>query len=160
MGVGDGPRLADNRALVRSLDLDEFVTFVRRRHDVLSVIAAADVLAVASDFEGQPLVVVEALALGRPVVATEVGHVPELVGPTVGRTVPPNDPPALAAALLEVLSDPVLRQRMSETASAMAPAWTLHAALDAHERLYEACWATSPCAKPSGATSSKSIEGQ
>lgn len=63
------------------------VSFLSARDDVLSVMAAADVVAVASDIEGQPLVVLEALApaLGRPVVVTAVRRVAELVPRTVGR---------------------------------------------------------------------------
>jgi glycosyltransferase involved in cell wall biosynthesis len=102
---------------------------------VLARIAAADVLVVASDYEGQPLVVAEALALGRPVVATAVGRVPELVTPSVGRVVPPGDPEALGAALTELAADPELRRRLGDAAHDV-PHWNLDDVLDAHLVLY------------------------
>jgi glycosyltransferase involved in cell wall biosynthesis len=79
--------------------------------------------------------VVEALALGRPVVATAVGRVPELVTPSVGRVVPPGDPQALAAALVEVATDPDLLRAMQQ-AAAEAPTWTIDDVVDAHLAIY------------------------
>ena len=90
VSVGEGPNLADHVALVAELGLADVVTFTPATDDVLSLIAEADILAVASDYEGQPIVVAEALALGLPVVATAVGRVPEMVNTTVGRVVPPT----------------------------------------------------------------------
>ena len=95
VSVGEGPSLADHVALAAELGLADVVTFIPATDDVLSLIAGADILAVASDYEGQPIVVAEALALGLPVVATAVGRVPEMVNTTVGRVVPPRDPAAL-----------------------------------------------------------------
>ena len=101
------------------------------------MIASADLLVVASDFEGQPLVVSEALALGRPVVATAVGRVPELVDPGVGRVVPPDDALALGAALAELALDHDLRARMGATARGAGMSWTLPHVIDAHLDLYD-----------------------
>lgn len=83
------------------------IRFMGRRDDARSFIAAADLFVNPSDVEGLPLVVLEALALARPVVATAVGGVPSVVvdGET-GRLVPPADPVALARAIAETLADP------------------------------------------------------
>jgi glycosyltransferase involved in cell wall biosynthesis len=137
VAVGTGPDLERHRAMARELGLADVVTFDVPRPDGLAVIAAADLLVVASDFEGQPLVVSEALALGRPVVATAVGRVPELVTPSVGRVVPPDDAPALGAALAELARDHDLRARMGAAAGAAGLAWSLADAVDAHLALYE-----------------------
>jgi glycosyltransferase involved in cell wall biosynthesis len=85
----------------------DHIRFLGRRDDARSFIAAADLFVNPSDVEGLPLVVLEALALARPVVATSVGGVPSVVidGET-GRLVPPGDPEALAAAITDVLLDP------------------------------------------------------
>ena len=67
-------------------------------------ISAGDLVTLPSYAEGCPNAIVEALSSGRPVVATNVGGIPELVDDTCGRLVPPKDVPALAAALDTVLS--------------------------------------------------------
>ena len=137
VAVGEGPDLERHRTLAAELGLSEAVRFLAPTPDALGVIAAADLLVVASDFEGQPLVVSEALALGRPVVATAVGRVPELVHPGLGRVVPPGDAVALGAALVELASDHALRRAMGEAAAAAGLSRTLVDVVDAHLALYE-----------------------
>jgi L-malate glycosyltransferase len=97
------------------LGVADRVVFTGRRADAARVLAAADVVALPSWTEGLPLVVLEAMALGRAVVATRVGGTPELVieGET-GLLVPPRDAGALADALRRVLSDDALRQRLGD----------------------------------------------
>ena len=112
------------------------VSFEPTTDDVLVEIARADILAVASDYEGQPIVVAEALALGLPVVATAVGRVPEMVTTTVGRVVPPRDPDALGAALAELAMSPGLLAEMSANARRELHAWTLDDVVAAHLSLY------------------------
>lgn len=89
------------------------VVFAGRRDDVPAILETLDVFALPSWTEGLPLVVLEAMAHGRPVVATPVGGTPELVvdGET-GLLVPPRDPGALADALRRLLGDSALRRRM------------------------------------------------
>jgi glycosyltransferase involved in cell wall biosynthesis len=91
------------------------VVFAGRRGDVSRVLAELDVLALPSWTEGLPLVVLEAMAHGRAVVATPVGGTPEVVvdGET-GLLVPPRDVDALADALRRLLDDPGLRNRLGE----------------------------------------------
>lgn len=137
VAVGEGPDLERHRALAAALGLADVVTFEAPTPDALGVIAAADLLVVASDFEGQPLVVSEALALGRPVVATAVGRVPELVNPKVGRVVPPGDAGALGAALAELASDHALRRTMGDAAGLAGLSRTLADVVDAHLALYD-----------------------
>ena len=136
VAVGAGPELERHRALAAQLGLADAVAFQTPGHDVLGVIADGDLLVVASDYEGQPLVVLEALALGRPVVATAVGRVPELVSPAVGRVVPPGDPQALGAALAELAGDAELRRQMGAAALHEGHTWTLDDVVDAHLALY------------------------
>jgi glycosyltransferase involved in cell wall biosynthesis len=135
VAVGDGPARDTHVALARSLGLDDIVDFVPSTEDALGRIAAADLLVVASDFEGQPMVVAEALALGVPVVATAVGRVPEMVDTTVGRVVAPRDAVALGVALAELASDDQLRARLSDAARDR-PARTLDEVLEDHLALY------------------------
>jgi glycosyltransferase involved in cell wall biosynthesis len=109
--AGDGDARAEFEQLARQLGVAEMVTFLGWRRDIPAVLAALDVVALPTvmDFEGVPVSVIEALAVGRPVVASAVGGVADAV--IHGRTgwlVPPRDPVALAAALTEALND---RQR-------------------------------------------------
>jgi glycosyltransferase involved in cell wall biosynthesis len=98
-------------------------------------LAAADVLALPSWNEGMPNVVIEALASGRPVVATSVGGIPDVVHGNSGEVVAPRDPAALSGALLRVLS-----KRHDPTAISAAlerPDWSTSARL-LHESLVRA----------------------
>lgn len=117
---GDGPLRESLESRARALGLTR-VRFLGERHDVASLLAAADVAVLASHWEGSPLAVMEAMAAGKPVVATAVGGVPELVHD--GRTallVPPRQPRALAQALRHLLDDPTLRQRLATAAPPLA----------------------------------------
>ncbi len=103
--VGDGPMRSGLELAVRERNLTDRVRFVGRRlHDEIPEwISAADVLCLPSLAEGCPNVVLEAFASGRPVVASAVGAVPELVTPARGRIAAPGQAESLAAALGEVL---------------------------------------------------------
>jgi glycosyltransferase involved in cell wall biosynthesis len=96
---------------------DGVVQVVGSRTDVPDIMAAADAVCLTSDAEGVPMVLLEAMALGRPAVATRVGGVSEAVDDEeTGLLVPANDDRAFAAALLRLVSDPELRLRLGENA--------------------------------------------
>lgn len=104
--VGGGPLEADLHAQAVGLGLDDTVVFAGPSPSAAEELAAADVVVVPSRWEGWPLVVAEALHLERPVVATSVGAVAEVVVDGVtGTLVPPSDPHRLAEALEAVLAD-------------------------------------------------------
>ncbi len=113
--VGDGLERAQLKAMSEQLGLGDHVHFTGRQDDVRSWLAAMDVFVLSSDWEGMPNAVLEAMAVGLPVVATAVGGTPEVVvdGET-GLLVPPRDPAALAQAIERLLCDPSLRRRMGE----------------------------------------------
>jgi glycosyltransferase involved in cell wall biosynthesis len=102
--AGDGPLRAESEQLAAELGLREAVSFLGYRDDVPQLLAEAECALLASDYEGCPLVVIEALAAGVPVVATDAGGVRELAGEAGVVTAP--EATALAAALEDVLSDP------------------------------------------------------
>ena len=89
------------------------VTFTGRRDDVPAVTAALDVAVLPSYREAQGLSILEAMALGRPVVASAVGGIPEMIdhGRT-GLLVPPRDPEALAGSIVRLLADPAYADRL------------------------------------------------
>lgn len=111
--VGDGPEREALVGLVRELALQDVVLFTGHRTDVGDLLAAADVVASSSAYEGSPLALMESIGAGRPVVATGVGGVPEIVRDGIeGILVAPGDPDVLADAIVRLLGDPVLRERM------------------------------------------------
>lgn len=115
---GELDRLAE---LARGLGADAHVTFLGLRTDVSDLMNAADVIVNPSDSEGLPLAVLEAMMLGKPVVATAVGGVPDLLQDGArGLLVPPRDPEALAGALDRLLSDGELAARLGAAARAAA----------------------------------------
>lgn len=134
--IGEGPRLEAHRALAEQLGIDAIVAFEAPRPGVLGDIAATDMFVLASDNEGQPIVLTEALACGRPVVATTVGRAPELVTAEVGILVPTGDPAALADAICTLAADPERRTAMGAAARRTAHGLALDGDIEAHLTLY------------------------
>lgn len=118
VGGGDevaAPEEQRLHALAAELGLGEAVRFLGERSDVPDLVASFDVAALSSDYEGSPLSVMEYMEAGKPVVSTRVGGLPDLVEDGVnGLLVEPQDPAALAAALVTVLRDPERAARMGE----------------------------------------------
>lgn len=112
-GAGSlGPALAER---VRQAGLEEAVRLLGERDDVPSLLAGADLVILPSRAEGMPTLLLEALALGRPVVATAVGGMPEVAEDgRCARLVPPEDPEALARACGELLDDDDERRALAE----------------------------------------------
>ena len=113
--VGDGERRQELESLVNQLGLSQSVRFLGWRRDLVRVYADLDVVALSSLNEGSPVVLIEALAAARPVVATAVGGVPEVVihGQT-GLTVPVSDVSALSESILTLLRDRSLADRLGQ----------------------------------------------
>lgn len=113
--VGEGGKRPELDALIGERGLGDVVRLLGHRDDVGDVIAAMDFGVSSSSFEGSPLALMELMAAGRPIVATAVGGVPDLVieGET-GLLVPPAEPAALASALERLVADRDLAGRMGE----------------------------------------------
>lgn len=97
------------------------VRFLGYRPAASSLLGGLDLLAMPSRFEGLPLVAIEAMHLGVPVVATWVGGIPEALG-DCGVLVPPEDPPALARAIVDLAGDPARRTELAARARERARA--------------------------------------
>jgi glycosyltransferase involved in cell wall biosynthesis len=115
--------IAGNGALESELrrqaqDTAANVRFLGRREDMPELIAAADVLALTSDREALPYIVLESMAGGLPIASTSVGAVPEIVTPGVGLTVPPGDTRAFAEALGKLAADSALRSALGAAGQA------------------------------------------
>jgi glycosyltransferase involved in cell wall biosynthesis len=117
--VGDGERRPALEALAAELGLGASVRFLGWRRDLERVYADAWVVALTSRNEGSPVSLIEAMAAGRPVVATRVGGVPDLVDEGVtGHLVPPGDPDALARATTGLLLEAARRRAFGHAARA------------------------------------------
>jgi glycosyltransferase involved in cell wall biosynthesis len=131
--VGDGP---DRQALEAAAPAER-VRFLGTRLDARELLGAADVVVIPSRSEGLPLAALEAMAAGRPIVATAVRGLRDLLED--GRTallVPPGDAQALAAAVRRLLDDPELARSLGDAALQEAGRYTEDAMVDAYLRLY------------------------
>lgn len=136
--VGDGPDRASLEELHRSLGLDGRVGLTGTRNDVPELLAASAVFVLSSRSEGLPISVLEAMAAGLPVVASDVGGLREqVVDGETGYLVPSGDAAALADALARLLDDPALRGRLGAAGRARAERlFDLPAFRAAHLTLY------------------------
>jgi glycosyltransferase involved in cell wall biosynthesis len=134
--AGDGPELETLRALCEASD--GAVGMLGLRPDTADVIEASDVVCLTSDAEALPLVLLEAMAGGRPVVATNVGGVRDAVidGET-GRLVSPGDVAGFSAALVELAADRELAKRLGEAGRRrQEELFTVDRMVDAHYELF------------------------
>lgn len=136
-GAGSVGEVATARGLATELGLDEAVRWLGLRRDLPALLDAADGFVLASAWEGMPLALGEAMAMEKPVVATDVGGVRELVG-DAGAIVPPKDSEALAGAMLELMrTAPEDRRALGLSARArMQHSFSMDAKADEWEALY------------------------
>ena len=132
--VGDGPQRRSYERLAERLGLDGAVRFLGYRSDTASILAASSAVVLPSRAEGLPLALLEAAALARPIVASDVGGVPDmaLLDGQSALLAPPDAPDMLAAKLRLVLTEPALAAGLGERARQVvlrqhSPSW-LHGA--------------------------------
>jgi len=131
---GDLRRVRDQ---ARELGLSDRMRFLGRIDDARPFIAAADVVVNPADVEGLPVTLLEALALGRPVVATAVGGVPSIIKhEETGLLVPPASPIELADALHRALTSPSAREWGLEGCRLVAQQFALESMVSSYESLY------------------------
>ncbi len=135
---GSGPERARAEALAASLGVAARTHFIGWTQDLRRFYSTLDLFALSSLNEGTPVAVIEAMAASRPIVATEVGGVPDVVQHgTTGLLVPARDPGALAGALIRLAEDAGMRRTMGHAGRAVARERYAHTRLvDDLERLY------------------------
>ena len=117
VAVGDGPLHKAVTDLARELGLGKRFLSLGFREELGCLLKVFDIFVLASKTEGLGTSVLDAQALGLPVAACRAGGIPEIVTDReTGLLVPPSDPPALAAALLELANDPELRAALGSAA--------------------------------------------
>jgi glycosyltransferase involved in cell wall biosynthesis len=137
--AGTGPDRERVEAVTEQVGLSDRVHFAGARTDVHDVLAAIDVAVICSDYEGSPRSILEFMDAGKPIVATEVGGIPEAIEDGVhGLLVPPRDEAALAAALGRVLADLDVGSEMGARArDRCRREFSLDRTVESLERLYE-----------------------
>jgi len=136
--AGEGPERAALAAQAEALGIAAQTRLLGQRADVGDLLAACDVVVLPSRREGLGVAALEAMAVGRPLVASAVGGLADAVADGVtGLLVPPDDPARLAAALEVLLRDPVLRASLGNAAARhVAERFSAEQLVDAYERLY------------------------
>jgi glycosyltransferase involved in cell wall biosynthesis len=137
--LGDGPLQEELSHQIAECHLGEQVQMLGRRSDVPLFLQAADLLVMPSLFEGMPIVLLEAMSVGLPIVATRVGGNPELIKDQVhGRLVAPSNPEALAAAILDAWANPSQSTRWAAAAQQrFTKQFTVEQMADQVDRLYQ-----------------------
>jgi len=137
--VGDGPSAPELRRRAAELGVADDVTFTGTLDDVRPALAAMDVFALPSREEGMSNALMEAMAAGRPIVATDVGGNGEVLDQgRLGALVPPDDPAGLAAAIASMLDEPERAARFAEAAQAVVVArWGARTMVSRLETFYD-----------------------
>lgn len=141
--AGDGPLHAEIEAQSIAEGLSRHVRFAgaQKHRNLMVLLGSADIVVVPSRFEGFGLTALEAMALGKAVVATEAGGLPETVG-DAGLLVPVSDPPALAAAIEALLDDPAQRMALGSSGIKRAKRFDLPGIAARHIKEYKALCAS------------------
>lgn len=135
--AGDGPRRSVLEGLVTTHGLGEHVCLLGYIDDVRPLLAAADIFVLPSLNEPFGTVLLEAMAAGLPIVATNGGGVPEIITERVGLLVPSNDAQALAKGLKCLIDDSVYRERLGQAALADVKArFSLRQTIEKTEQVY------------------------
>ena len=152
--LGEGELRQDLDRLCERLGIAERVRFLGWKQDVARFIAVCDIFCLPSRNEGMGKVLVEAMALGKPIVASDVGAIPDLVRPGEnGLLVPVGDVPAWATAIKELVHDPAARRRMGEAGRHIAPAYSVESMIKQIDELY-AKLLSDRCVQPKPETAS------
>jgi glycosyltransferase involved in cell wall biosynthesis len=136
--AGDGPNRARLEQRARSLGVTDRVTFLGYRQDVADLLAACDLVVLPSLREGLSMSLLEAMAAGKPIIATSIGSQIEVASHgDMARLVPPADAPALAEAIVQFARDPALMARLATSARILyASHYTEARMLEAYRQLY------------------------
>ncbi len=139
--VGDGPARSQLEELSRRLDLDSQIVFAGARRDIQKILPLVNVFVLPSLYEGFGIAILEALAAGRPVVATTVGGIPEFVkGGKTGLLVEPGNANALADAIATLLNNPEEAKQLGRQGQDYVRGHCdIAGVVRQHEQIYEGC---------------------
>jgi glycosyltransferase involved in cell wall biosynthesis len=150
--IGDGPCRDVIQQRSRELGISDHVMMLGSRDDVPRLLAAMNVFALTSHIEANPVSILEAMSVGRPVVATNVGSIHEAVAEGLtGFLVPPGDADQFALRVLQLLHEPLVCESMgAEARKTVLDNWSIEAMVRGYERLIESTYARRTCAALAG----------
>jgi glycosyltransferase involved in cell wall biosynthesis len=141
--VGDGPRREPLEQLARELGVERSVRFLGSRNDVPRLLSASDVFVLTSHNEANPVSILEAMSVGRPVVAANVGSIREVVSDgRNGFVIAPGNAEQMAERIVRLLEDPLACRSLGAAArQAVIAGWSLDAMVSRYERLLATIYA-------------------
>ena len=137
--IGDGPLREELEELVTEEQLQDNILFLGTRNDIPRLLSMLDIFVLCSLSEGLPLTILEAMAAGKPIVASAVGGIPEVIDHGIdGILIPSDDSDRLAEAISELLHDDKKRDDMGEKArKKFEERFTIQTMVERYEELYE-----------------------
>ena len=137
--AGDGPLRREIEKLINDLKLNDNITLLGWRNDVPEILAVLDIFCQSSLWEGCPMVLLEAMAVGKPIIATNVGGVKEIVeDDNTGILVPPADPKAMGDAIVKLMNNKEKTMKMGMNGRRRAESFfNVDLMLIKYERLYQ-----------------------
>jgi len=118
--AGQGDLRPELEGLVKRLNLSEHVHLIGTRNDIRNVMAAADLFALPSSWEGLPVALLEAMEAGLPVLATAVGDIPSVIGDNAGWLIDDNSPETIAEAIIAVFAAADTEERVNRAKELVA----------------------------------------
>jgi glycosyltransferase involved in cell wall biosynthesis len=134
--AGDGPQFERIQALASQLGISNQVRFLGFRNDTKALMSASDALVLPSLQEGLPRSILEAQAMGLPVIGTTIRGIRDLLEDGMGFLVPPKDPRSLARMMARVLDHPDEAQQIGAAAQRNVAKYSIENILTAHDELY------------------------
>jgi glycosyltransferase involved in cell wall biosynthesis len=136
--AGEGKEESRLKRLAKELRVEDRVFFLGWQQEIPEILSALDLFVLPSRNEGMGRALVQAMAMGKPIVATRVGGVPEVLGEgEAGLLVPPDDPVQLSQAIEQLLTDRELARKLGEGGKRRAPAYSAERMVAEIESLYE-----------------------
>jgi glycosyltransferase involved in cell wall biosynthesis len=150
--IGDGPCRDEIESSIKTLGIADQTMLLGSRPDIPQLLAAMDVFALTSQIEANPVSILEAMSVGRPIVATNVGSIHEAVADgRTGYLVPAGDADQLAERVLQLLGDRALRETMGNAArETVVRYWSIEAMVRGYERLIETTYVRKTSVAPAG----------
>ena len=135
--VGDGDLRPDMEALAREKGIGSFVEFCGMQSNVYPYLHDADIFALPSIYEGNPMTIIEAMGTGLPIVASQVGGIPDMITDGESGLLVKPEPHSIRDGLVRLIDDPALRQTLGENAKKQSGVFSAEHMAQAYTSCYQ-----------------------